>query len=87
MDHAIADADVSKVKFINTEKTIAFSVTGDIVEGDFFAANPEDTEVPSEGGDQPETVPQTGDATVAMFAVIAVLAMGAAVVFMKKRAF
>jgi len=36
---------------------------------------------------QPETVPQTGDATVAMFAVIAVLAMGAAVVFMKKRAF
>ena len=36
---------------------------------------------------QPETVPQTGDMTVAMFAVIAVLAMGAAVVFMKKRAF
>jgi len=36
---------------------------------------------------EPETVPQTGDVTVAMFAVIAVLAMGAAVVFMKKRAF
>ena len=36
---------------------------------------------------EPETVPQTGDAAVAMFAVIAVLAMGAAVVFMKKRAF
>ena len=35
----------------------------------------------------PETQPQTGDATVAMFAVIAVLAMGAAVVFMKKKAF
>ena len=34
-----------------------------------------------------EEVPATGDMTVAMFAVIAVLAMGAAVVFMKKRAF
>ena len=36
---------------------------------------------------EPETVAQTGDVTVAMFAVIAVLAMGAAVVFVKKRAF
>ena len=36
---------------------------------------------------EPETVPQTGDLSVAMFAVIAVLAMGAAVVFMKKKAF
>ena len=36
---------------------------------------------------EPETQPQTGDAAVAMFAVIAVLAMGAAVVFIKKRAF
>ena len=36
---------------------------------------------------EPETQPQTGDAAVAMFAVIAVLAMGAAVVFVKKRAF
>jgi LPXTG-motif cell wall-anchored protein len=36
---------------------------------------------------QPETVPQTGDFSVAMFAVIAILAMGAAVVFMKKRSF
>lgn len=35
---------------------------------------------------KPETVPQTGDVTMAMSAVIAVLAMGAAVVFMKKRA-
>ncbi len=32
-------------------------------------------------------VPQTGDMTVAMFAVILVLALGAAVVFSKKRAF
>ncbi len=36
---------------------------------------------------EPETQPQTGDAAVAMFAVIAVLAMGAAVVFVKKRTF
>ena len=34
-----------------------------------------------------ETQPATGDMTVAMFAVVAVLAMGAAVVFAKKRAF
>ncbi len=34
-----------------------------------------------------ETQPQTGDATVAMFAVLAVLALGAAVVFAKKRSF
>ena len=46
---------------------------------------------PSEAGDPaPQTdepVPQTGDATVAMFAVVLVAAMGAAVVFSKKRAF
>ncbi|MBO4327485.1 MAG: discoidin domain-containing protein [Clostridia bacterium] len=40
-------------------------------------------EVPMSTEDQP----QTGDAAMAMFAVIAVLAMGVAVVFMKKRAF
>ena len=34
-----------------------------------------------------EETPGTGDATVAMFAVIAVLAMSAAIVFMKKRSF
>ncbi|MBQ2306234.1 MAG: LPXTG cell wall anchor domain-containing protein [Clostridia bacterium] len=39
---------------------------------------------PTTGG---EEVPKTGDATVAMFAVLAVLAMGAAVVFAKKRSF
>ncbi|MBO7406149.1 MAG: LPXTG cell wall anchor domain-containing protein, partial [Clostridia bacterium] len=37
-------------------------------------------------GQTPEQ-PQTGDAAVAMFAVLAVLAMGAAVVFAKKRSF
>ena len=45
------------------------------------------TEPGTEPATQPETVPQTGDAAVAMFAVIAVLAMGAAVVFVKKRVF
>ena len=46
-----------------------------------------ETEPATQPATQPETVPQTGDAEVAMFAVIAVLAMGAAVVFVKKRAF
>lgn len=47
------------------------------------------TEAPSTQPDtQPETKqPQTGDAAVAMFAVLAVLAMGAVVVFAKKRSF
>ena len=45
------------------------------------------TQPGTEPATQPETVPQTGDFSVAMFAVIAVLAMGAAVVFMKKRSF
>ena len=40
-----------------------------------------------EGQPEPATQPTTGDMTVAMFAVIAVLALGAAVVFAKKRAF
>jgi LPXTG-motif cell wall-anchored protein len=45
------------------------------------------TQPGTEPATQPETVPQTGDFSVTMFAVIAVLAMGAAVVFMKKKAF
>ena len=67
----------------------AFNIVlnAEIVEGEYFAANPANTDVPAEPGTEPETIPQTGDATVAMFAVIAVLAMGAAVVFAKKRAF
>ena len=48
-----------------------------------FIGVPDDTQ-PTTGG---EEVPKTGDATVAMFAVLAVLAMGAAVVFAKKRSF
>ena len=46
-----------------------------------------ETQPGTEPGTEPETQPATGDAAVAMFAVIAVLAMGAAVVFIKKRAF
>ncbi|MBO5076715.1 MAG: LPXTG cell wall anchor domain-containing protein [Clostridia bacterium] len=61
----------------------AFNIVlnAEIVDGDFFVANPENTDVPT------ETIPKTGDAAVAMIAVIAVLAMGAAVVFAKKRSF
>ena len=57
--------------------------TAETVEGGLFVANPADTDVPA----TQETQPQTGDMTVAMFAVIAVLALGAVVVFSKKRAF
>ena len=45
------------------------------------------TEYVLRGQPAPQTQPQTGDATVAVFAVLAVLAMGAAVVFAKKRSF
>ena len=55
---------------------------------DATAGNNRDTTVTIRSADpEPENNTQTGDMTVAMFAVIAVLAMGAAVVFMKKKAF
>ena len=44
-----------------------------------------ETDEPAPQTDEP--APQTGDATVAMFAVVLVAVMGAAVVFSKKRAF
>lgn len=47
----------------------------------------EDSQPATQPETQPETQPQTGDAEVAMIAVIAVLAIGAAVVFSKKRGF
>ena len=50
------------------------------------AENP-GTEPATQPATQPETVPQTGDAEVAMFAVIVVLALSAAVVFVKKKSF
>ena len=50
-------------------------------EGNFVELDPEQPDEP-----QPTTEPpQTGDALIAVFAVIAVLAMGAAVVFARKR--
>ena len=59
----------------------------DLVEGTEGIAITVEEKPVTEPVTEPETQPQTGDAAVAMFAVIAVLAMGAAVVFMKKRAF
>ena len=60
-------------------------------EGAFVELDPEqpdETEPTTEPTTEPGTEPpQTGDALIAMFAVIAVLAMGAAVVFAKKRSF
>ncbi|MBO4326696.1 MAG: hypothetical protein J5950_05450, partial [Clostridia bacterium] len=45
------------------------------------------TEPETQPATEPETNTQTGDWTLAMYAVVAVLAMGAAVVFMKKKVF
>lgn len=66
-------------------------LNAEIIDGDFFLVNPDETAVPTEPetqpGTEPETNVQTGDATVAMFAVIVVLAMGIAVVFAKRKSF
>ena len=76
------DANPDPAKFaFSTADAFNFYVVGEDGIDDFFAANPENTDVPQT---QP---PQTGDAAVAMIAVLAVLAMGAAVVFAKKRSF
>ena len=75
---------------MNTDVKFNFGVFGNsrVSLNDFFAANPEEgTEPATQPGTEPTTIPQTGDFSVAMFAVIAVLAMGAAVVFMKKRSY
>ncbi len=57
-----------------------------VAAADYYTTNPAEgqSEQPHTGEVTP---PQTGDAAVAMIAVIAVLAMGAAVVFAKKRSF
>ena len=75
----IINEDIPKNGAGTTPNT-SFTFIG--VEDEQPTTEPE-TQVPTE----PETNTQTGDFTVAMFAVIAVLAMGAAVVFMKKRSF
>ena len=60
----------------------------DLVEGtegvEIVVEEQPETQPTTEPGTEP---PQTGDALIAMFAVIVVLAMGAAVVFAKKRSF
>ena len=75
--------DPSKFTY-STAEAFNFVVVGEDGINEFFVANPDNVDAPSQGG---EPVPQTGDATVAMFAVVLVAAMGAAVVFSKKRAF
>ncbi len=45
------------------------------------------TESETQPGSEPETQPQTGDGIVSLYAAVAVLSMGAAVVFMKKKVF
>ena len=61
------------------------------VYGAYAVPAPAETEPATQPATQPATggqeQPQTGDFSVAMFAVLAVLAMGAAVVFAKKRSF
>ncbi len=84
----IDNPDPTKFAYENDPFNLVFNA--EIVDGDFFLANPDETEVPAQpttGENPPETQPQTGDAAVAMIAVLAVLAMGAAVVFAKKRSF
>jgi hypothetical protein len=72
------------------QEAVRFTLTL-VDEGAFVELDPE--QVPIQPGTVPVTEPttepntQTGDAAVALFAVIAVLAMGAAVVFAKKRSF
>ncbi len=89
-----SEIDGTKFEYYNASASFNFGVFGNtkVSLNDFFGTNPEEGTVPAtqpgtEPATQPETVPQTGDFSVAMFAVIAILAMGAAVVFMKKRSF
>lgn len=83
-----AEYDSSLVKFYaNDELDEGYGLRLGIAtdEGGKFVALTADSAVPTEGGEvTPVTPPQTGDMTVAMFAVIAVVAM-AAVVVLKKR--
>ena len=72
-------ADGTVVRFNRTNREAIINYTAPAAQGE--------TEPATQPATEPATIPQTGDATVAMFAVIAVLAMGAAVVFMKKKVF
>ena len=83
----------SELKGVNTIKAVVKLASGTVVDldGATYGKDLPNTVIEYTGPAAPETqttdIPQTGDMTVAMFAVIAVLALGAAVVFMKKRAF
>ena len=85
------DANPDPAKFaFSTADAFNFYVVGEDGIETFYLANPDNTDAPSQpatGENPPETQPQTGDAAVAMIAVLAVLTMGAAVVFAKKRSF
>ncbi|MBO7406640.1 MAG: LPXTG cell wall anchor domain-containing protein [Clostridia bacterium] len=79
---------VAVVKLLNSDDIV-------IMDENYGGANTSFTYIGASGEEppvtqpttQPATQPQTGDAAVAMIAVLAVLAMGAAVVFAKKRSF
>ncbi|MBO7406277.1 MAG: LPXTG cell wall anchor domain-containing protein, partial [Clostridia bacterium] len=81
-----ANPDPEKFAF-STADAFNFYVVGEDGIENFYLANPDNTEAPSQPTTGGEVPPQTGDASVAMIAVLAVLAMGAAVVFAKKRSF
>ena len=92
LDHTPSE-EVENVKYIVNcaqagNKTFAFTVAGYKVDGNFFAANPEDTDVPAtQPATQPETVPQTGDAELAIIAMVIVAVMAAAFVFAKRKTY
>ncbi len=80
----------SELKGVNTIKAVVKLASGTVVDldGATYGKDLPNTVIEYTGPAAPETdIPQTGDMTVAMFAVIAVLALGTAVVFMKKRTF
>ena len=84
-------ADASKAAYDRENQAFTIIVRGEDIEGEYFLANPENTDTPAQPTtDEPQTQPatqqpQTGDASVAMIAVLVVLAMGAAVVFARKK--
>ena len=73
--HVVVKTTSGAILDVNPEGQDGFVVTGTAAEPGTVPAT------------EPETAPATGDMTVAVFAAVAVLAMGAAMVFMKKRAF
>ena len=77
-----SDLEVSPVAVYSNDAAFTLKFLGEDVEGDFFVANPDEVDTPAQ-----TEVPQTGDASIAMIAVLVVLAMGAAVVFARKKSY